>query len=209
MVCLLQFQYYAKLTEAISWLNDRNSLVALRDYGKDEDTTQALIKQHEAIELEIEGYQTKITELSAESQRLVEGGHFDSKVITEREVGPYYYIIITSAIIFPLINTVASSCSHAVCVRRPHLILAGGVSCPCFPLTAEQKHPRPLVWEDKVPLSTIHSRASVESIIIIGLQVIRLGTHNHISNRCQYTAWWPGYYVWGFSLGWSLLLTSP
>lgn len=67
-------------------MNDKHSLVALREYGKDEDSTQALIKKHEAIDLEIDGYKVKIDELRAESQRLVEAGHFDSEVIIEKEV---------------------------------------------------------------------------------------------------------------------------
>ena len=79
-------QYYAKVSEAISWLHDKRSLVALRDYGKDEDSTQALIKKHEAIALEIEGYEAKIAELHTESERLVEVGHFDSETVREREV---------------------------------------------------------------------------------------------------------------------------
>ena len=84
LMCAMQ--YYAKVSEAMSWLNLKHSLVALREYGKDEDSTQALIKKHEAIELEIEGYEAKIEELQGESQRLVDGGHFDSETITEREV---------------------------------------------------------------------------------------------------------------------------
>ena len=85
-VCLHIIQYYTKISEAISWLDDKHSLVALRENGKDEDSTQALIKKHEAVELEIEGYATKIAELRAESQRLVEEGHFDSETVTEKEV---------------------------------------------------------------------------------------------------------------------------
>ena len=60
--------------------------MALREYGKYKDSTRALIKKHEAIELEIEGYHAKIDELCNESQKLVEAGHFDSSVISEREV---------------------------------------------------------------------------------------------------------------------------
>ena len=33
-------QYYAKATEAESWMNDREPLVSLGEYGKDEDATQ-------------------------------------------------------------------------------------------------------------------------------------------------------------------------
>ena len=92
-------QYYTKVAEATSWMNDKRSLVALQEYGKDEDSTQALIKKHEAIDLEIEGYKVKIEELCAESQRLVEGGHFDHKVITEREVSMETLIVTTPIII--------------------------------------------------------------------------------------------------------------
>ena len=67
-------------------MTDKRSLVVLKEYGKDEDSTQALIKKHEAIELEIEGYKLTVDKLNTESQRLVQGGHFDSKTITEREV---------------------------------------------------------------------------------------------------------------------------
>lgn len=87
-VFLSCIQFYAKVTETLSWLNDKHSLIVLQEYGKDEDSTQALIKKHEAIELDIEGYRVKIDELSSESQTLVEGGNFDSTVISERQVSP-------------------------------------------------------------------------------------------------------------------------
>ena len=85
-------QYYTKVVEATSWMNDKRSLAALREYGKDEDSTQALIKKHEAIELEVEGYKQKIDVLCAESKRLVEGENFDSKVVADREVSTLGYI---------------------------------------------------------------------------------------------------------------------
>ena len=40
-------------------MNDKKPLVAHGEYGKDEDGTQALIKKHEAIELDIEGYSSR------------------------------------------------------------------------------------------------------------------------------------------------------
>ena len=79
-------QYYTKVSEVMSWMADKRSLVALKEYGKDEDSTQALIKKHEAIELEIEAYRASIDRLSEESKRLLEGGHFDSEVVKKREV---------------------------------------------------------------------------------------------------------------------------
>ena len=79
-------QYYARASEAESWMNDKKPLVAHRQYGKDEDSTQALIKKQEAIELEIDGYNVKVADLEAESQRMLSKEHFDSDTIRERQV---------------------------------------------------------------------------------------------------------------------------
>ena len=67
-------------------MNDKKPLVAHGEYGKDEDSTQALIKKQEAIELEIDGYSAKMGEVRAESQRLLSKEHFDSETIRERQV---------------------------------------------------------------------------------------------------------------------------
>ena len=48
---------------------------------------QALIKKHEAIEMEIEGYSGKIDDLVTESQQLLSAQHFDSERIIEKQVG--------------------------------------------------------------------------------------------------------------------------
>ena len=67
-------------------MNDKKPLLAHRQYGKDEDSTQALIKKQEAIELEIDGYSVKVAELETESQRMLRKEHFDSDTIRERQV---------------------------------------------------------------------------------------------------------------------------
>lgn len=67
-------------------MKDKKPLVAQGEYGKDEDSTQALIKKHEAIELDIESYEARVRELGAESQRLIGKEHFDSETIQERQV---------------------------------------------------------------------------------------------------------------------------
>ena len=88
-------------------MNDKKPLVAHSDYGKDEDNTQALIKKHEAVELDIEGYNTKVQELSGESQRLIDRGHFDSDTITERQVSVTMYASPRS-----VAHTSVWQCSH-------------------------------------------------------------------------------------------------
>lgn len=47
---------------------------------------QALIKKHEAVELEIEGYGGKVQELVTESQTLLNREHFDQKMIQKKQV---------------------------------------------------------------------------------------------------------------------------
>ena len=52
-------------------MNDKKPMVSLEEYGKDEDTTQSLIKKHEAVALDIDTFRSKVQELVAESQRLL------------------------------------------------------------------------------------------------------------------------------------------
>ena len=47
---------------------------------------QALIKKHEAVESEIEGYGGKVTELLSESQALLDREHFDREMIQKKQV---------------------------------------------------------------------------------------------------------------------------
>lgn len=52
-------------------MNDKKPMVSLEEYGKDEDTTQSLIKKHEAVALDIDTFRSKVQELVTESQRLL------------------------------------------------------------------------------------------------------------------------------------------
>ena len=61
-------------------------MVTHGEYGKDEDRTQALLKKHEAVEVDIEGYKGRVEELGSESQGLLERIHFDSETIQQRQV---------------------------------------------------------------------------------------------------------------------------
>lgn len=50
---------------------------------------QALIKKHEAVEVEIEGYKGNTSELKMESEDLLKGDHFDADSIRKRQVRTY------------------------------------------------------------------------------------------------------------------------
>lgn len=42
-------QYYADANEAESWMKEKEPIVNNTDYGKDEDSSEALLKKHEAL----------------------------------------------------------------------------------------------------------------------------------------------------------------
>ncbi|XP_049820921.1 spectrin alpha chain isoform X3 [Aethina tumida] len=42
-------QYYADANEAESWMREKEPIVGNQDYGKDEDSSEALLKKHEAL----------------------------------------------------------------------------------------------------------------------------------------------------------------
>lgn len=42
-------QYYVDANEAESWMKEKEPIVSNTDYGKDEDSSEALLKKHEAL----------------------------------------------------------------------------------------------------------------------------------------------------------------
>ena len=61
-------------------------MVTDKQYGSNEDSTLALLKKHEAVEAEIEGYKGRVDELMSESAELIEREHFDSHSIAQKQV---------------------------------------------------------------------------------------------------------------------------
>ena len=56
---------------------DRKPLVASKDYGKDETKAEVLLKKHEAVELDIEGFGATITHLNEKAVIMINRRHFD------------------------------------------------------------------------------------------------------------------------------------
>ena len=48
-------QYFADANEAESWMREKEPIVSNTDYGKDEDSSEALLKKHEALVSDLEG----------------------------------------------------------------------------------------------------------------------------------------------------------
>ncbi|KTF85728.1 hypothetical protein cypCar_00006743 [Cyprinus carpio] len=53
-------KYFANITEANSWFDDRKPLLINEDYGKDEASTTALLHRHQRLEKEMEAYASEV-----------------------------------------------------------------------------------------------------------------------------------------------------
>ncbi|XP_050989413.1 spectrin beta chain, non-erythrocytic 5 isoform X1 [Labeo rohita] len=61
-------QYFADVTEASSWLDDRKPLLTDEDYGKDEASTTALLQRHQRLEKEMEAYASEVKRLGEQAK---------------------------------------------------------------------------------------------------------------------------------------------
>lgn len=61
-------QYFADANEAESWMREKEPIASNTDYGKDEDSAEALLKKHEAFMSDLEAYRTVIEGLHDQAQ---------------------------------------------------------------------------------------------------------------------------------------------
>lgn len=61
-------QYFADANEAESWMKEKEPLVSNTDYGKDEDSSEALLKKHEALMSDLEAFGNTIQSLKDQAQ---------------------------------------------------------------------------------------------------------------------------------------------
>eukprot|EP00118_Oscarella_pearsei_P025242 m.307813 g.307813 ORF g.307813 m.307813 type:complete len:2422 (+) comp42859_c0_seq1:216-7481(+) len=61
-------QYYADANEAESWMKEKEPAATSADYGKDEDSSQALLKKHDALMADIDAYGKTVDGLKEASE---------------------------------------------------------------------------------------------------------------------------------------------
>lgn len=61
-------QYFADANEAESWVKEKEPIVLNQDYGKDEDSSEALLKKHEALVSDLEAFGNTIQSLRDQAQ---------------------------------------------------------------------------------------------------------------------------------------------
>ncbi|XP_032452714.1 spectrin alpha chain isoform X2 [Nasonia vitripennis] len=60
-------QYFADANEAESWMKEKRPIVMNADYGKDEDSSEALLKKHEALVSDLEAFASTIAALKEQA----------------------------------------------------------------------------------------------------------------------------------------------
>ena len=60
-------QYFSDAGEAEAFMKEKESLAGNADYGKDEDSAEALLKRHEAFISDLEGFQNTIESLKEQA----------------------------------------------------------------------------------------------------------------------------------------------
>ncbi|XP_055377124.1 spectrin alpha chain isoform X3 [Condylostylus longicornis] len=61
-------QYFADANEAESWMREKEPIVSSVDYGKDEDSSEALLKKHEALVSDLEAFGNTIQALQEQAK---------------------------------------------------------------------------------------------------------------------------------------------
>lgn len=84
-------QYLADVAEAESWLKEKEPIVTSDDYGKDEDSAQALLTKHDAIMSDLRAYGTVVDGLREQSQHCKPAAHVTDISDKECVVALYDY----------------------------------------------------------------------------------------------------------------------
>ncbi|XP_062974523.1 spectrin beta chain, non-erythrocytic 5 [Elgaria multicarinata webbii] len=65
-------QYFADIDEVDSWLQEQQTLLASKDYGKDESSAEALLHRHFRLEKELAAYSSEISHLEEQAHSVTQ-----------------------------------------------------------------------------------------------------------------------------------------
>ena len=72
------------IDEAISWINEKDSIISSDDYGKDLPSVQSLQRKHDAIERDLAALADKVAGLQSEASRLADSGKSSSEQLNPK-----------------------------------------------------------------------------------------------------------------------------
>lgn len=61
-------KYFADANEAENWMTEKVPVVSSTDYGKDEDSAEALLKRHQGLMSDLDAYGSTIDNLRDQAQ---------------------------------------------------------------------------------------------------------------------------------------------
>ncbi|XP_025833247.1 spectrin beta chain, non-erythrocytic 1 [Agrilus planipennis] len=77
--------YYTEAAEAETWLRDKRPLLASKEIGKDEDSTQSLQRKLEGLSCEVEAFEKNVERLEIIAKKLIDRKHFDSPNVSAKQ----------------------------------------------------------------------------------------------------------------------------
>ncbi|KAM6973270.1 spectrin beta chain, non-erythrocytic 5 [Aplochiton taeniatus] len=80
----LLFQFYRDIEDELAWVQDRLPSATSKDWGSSLQSTQAMVKKHQAVVQEIASRAPLVQAVQDAGQSLVRGRHFASHEISER-----------------------------------------------------------------------------------------------------------------------------
>eukprot|EP00058_Branchiostoma_floridae_P024804 XP_002610294.1 hypothetical protein BRAFLDRAFT_93030 [Branchiostoma floridae] len=78
-------KFYAEVSEAESWMNDRRPLLTSTEYGKDEYSAQALLKKLDTLDRDLEGFRSTVDSLGVLAKSLVNKKHYAAAKIKQKQ----------------------------------------------------------------------------------------------------------------------------
>ncbi|KAF5308651.1 hypothetical protein FQR65_LT06112 [Abscondita terminalis] len=77
--------FYTEAAEADVWLSEKKPLLASNDIGKDENSTQTLLRKLDALSCEISGFESTIKRLAQLARNISERKHFDTDNVMKKQ----------------------------------------------------------------------------------------------------------------------------
>ncbi|XP_076156260.1 spectrin beta chain, non-erythrocytic 5 [Alosa pseudoharengus] len=75
--------FLSELSELELWMEEQKPALESRDFGKSEEATEALLKKQDAVDLEFENHQGKLTSLQKRGDQLKTSGHPNSPLVSK------------------------------------------------------------------------------------------------------------------------------
>ncbi|GAB1601116.1 spectrin beta chain, non-erythrocytic 1-like isoform X2 [Argonauta hians] len=78
------YRFYRDLEDELTWIHDKQPIVASKDFGKSLPDVQNLLKKFQAVEFEIIGHEPSIESVASTARTMLKSNHFEAADIQAR-----------------------------------------------------------------------------------------------------------------------------